>query len=79
MIQAVFLVISILMLVFAVQNSAPVTVSFLFWRFDASLSIVIVLSVFAGAAIVSLLLISNRLRGKMRNISKRKDIPPARS
>jgi uncharacterized integral membrane protein len=34
--------------VFSVQNAAPVGVSFLGWRFEASLAVVIVLSVLAG-------------------------------
>ena len=37
--------------VFSVQNAIPVVISFLFWKFEASLAIVIFLSVLAGAAI----------------------------
>lgn len=75
MIHAVFVGIAILMLVFSVQNSAPVTVFFLFWKFDASLSIVILLSVLAGVVSASLLFLSNRLRGKMKGRSKKHNIP----
>ncbi|MBN2753948.1 MAG: LapA family protein [Candidatus Goldbacteria bacterium] len=38
-----------LLLVFAVQNAAVVSVSFLFWKFDASLSIIILFFFITGA------------------------------
>jgi uncharacterized integral membrane protein len=45
--------------VFSVQNALPVLVTFLFWRFEASLAIVIFLCVvsgmIAGAIIISLI------------------------
>ncbi|MBI4378573.1 MAG: LapA family protein [Nitrospinae bacterium] len=36
---------------FSVQNAGPVVVSFLVWRFEASLAIVIVLCMLAGISI----------------------------
>lgn len=52
MITIILAVIIILIVaVFSVQNAAPAAISFLFWRFDASLAIVIFLSVFAGLII----------------------------
>ncbi|KAF0181083.1 MAG: hypothetical protein FD164_1634 [Nitrospirae bacterium] len=41
--------------VFSVQNASPVAVSFFLWRFEASLAVVIFLSVLAGV-IIGLLL-----------------------
>jgi len=45
--------------IFSVQNAVPVAITFLFWKFEASLAIVIFLSVLsgviAGTIIVSLL------------------------
>jgi len=79
MVLAIFLVCTALAMLFSVQNSAPVTVSFLFWKFDASLSIVILLSVLAGAFIASLLFLSGMLRGKMRKKAENQGIPPAAS
>lgn len=38
----------ILAVVFSAQNAAPVSVSFLTWRFDSSLAIVIAFSVLVG-------------------------------
>ncbi len=76
MILAIIVVCVALAVLFAVQNSAPVTVSFLFWRFDASLAIVILLSVLVGAIIASLLFLSSRLRGKMKKKKEKQGIPP---
>lgn len=43
----VLLLISIVV-VFSVQNAIPVAVNFLFWKFEASLAIVIFLALLAG-------------------------------
>jgi uncharacterized integral membrane protein len=37
--------------VFSMQNAIPVAISFLFWKFEASLAIVIFLSVSGGVVI----------------------------
>lgn len=47
---------------FSVQNAAPVAISFLFWRFDASLAIVIFLSALAGAVITFIVMFWLRVR-----------------
>jgi putative membrane protein len=47
---------------FALQNSVPVTVVFLIWRFDSSLPIVLLLSVAAGALVIALLSTPSVLR-----------------
>ncbi len=77
MVLVIFLVCIALAMLFAVQNSAPVTVSLLFWKFDASLSIVILLSLLAGAVMASLLFISGMLRRKIKKKEENQDIPPA--
>jgi uncharacterized integral membrane protein len=59
-----------LVAIFSMQNATPVAITFLFWRFEASLAIVIFLSVIsgmiAGAIIISLL----RLKPSSKNITK---------
>lgn len=40
---------------FALQNNVPVTVTFLLWRFDSALAMVLLLAVALGALIVALL------------------------
>lgn len=47
----IVLVIIAVVTVFSVQNATPVAISFLFWKFEASLAIVIFLSVLAGVVI----------------------------
>jgi len=46
----VFIIIT-LVTVFSVQNAIPVAISFFFWKFEASLAIVMFLSVLSGMAI----------------------------
>jgi putative membrane protein len=40
-----------LMVIFSVQNAAPVVVSFLSWKFEASLAVIILLCVLTGILI----------------------------
>ena len=47
----IVLIIIAVVMVFSVQNAIPVAISFLFWKFEASLAIVIFLSVLAGVVI----------------------------
>jgi lipopolysaccharide assembly protein A len=47
---------------FALQNNVPVAVTFLLWRFDSSLPIVLLLAVAAGALTVALLSTPSVLR-----------------
>lgn len=55
----ILLIVLFLVSIFSVQNAVPVTITFLFWKFEASLAIVIflcaVLGMIAGAIIVTLL------------------------
>lgn len=60
------LIILALIIIFSVQNAAPVTVSFLRWSFEASLAIVIFLSILSGAIIILILLYSNKLKNYLR-------------
>ncbi len=67
----IVLIIIALVTIFSVQNAIPVAISFLFWRFEASLAIVIFLSVLSGIIIgmiiVSLLRIKQSTK-KQNNI-----------
>lgn len=47
----IVLIIITVVSVFAVQNAIPVAISFLLWKFEASLAIVLFLSVLAGVVI----------------------------
>ncbi|MDD5240533.1 MAG: lipopolysaccharide assembly protein LapA domain-containing protein [Sulfuricella sp.] len=48
--------------IFAMQNNVPVTANFLFWRFDSSLALVLLLALAAGAIIIALLTTPATLR-----------------
>lgn len=47
---------------FALQNSIPVSVSFLFWHFDSSLALVLLLTLAIGGFIVGLVSTPSTLR-----------------
>lgn len=65
MITAIFMVAIItLVTIFSVQNAAPVALSFLFWKFEASLAIIIFLCLLSGVIIG--LIIAYLFRAKMR-------------
>jgi uncharacterized integral membrane protein len=55
-----------IVLIFSVQNAGPVAVSFLSWRFEASLAIVIALSLLGGMVVGMTLLSWIRLRRSSR-------------
>ena len=46
----VFIVVIVVVL-FSVQNATPVAISFLFWKFEASLAIIILLTVLSSVII----------------------------
>jgi uncharacterized integral membrane protein len=60
---------------FSVQNAAPVAISFLFWRFDASLAIVIFLSALAGAVITFIVMFWLRVRRQAKEKQNRQAKP----
>ncbi len=66
-------IIIILVALFAVQNAAPAVISFLFWRFEASLAVVIFLSALAGALITVIIYSS---RAVMKALAARKATTP---
>jgi putative membrane protein len=54
----ILLIVLIIAGIFSIQNAVPVTVTFLSWKFEASLAIVMLLSVLGGiiaGAIITLL------------------------
>ncbi len=56
MLISVFLIIiAVVVIVFLIQNALPVTVTLLAWHFDASLAMVVILSVLLGMVIMALL------------------------
>lgn len=45
----VAIIVAILAVVFALQNAVPITVSFLTWRFESSLALVLLITVALGS------------------------------
>jgi uncharacterized integral membrane protein len=58
--------------IFTIQNALPVSIIFLFWKFQASLAIVIFLSVLTGVVIASITFYWLRIR---RNRQEKKTGP----
>lgn len=76
-IVVLLLIVIAIVTIFSVQNAASVAVSFLFWRFEASLAIVIFLSVLSGILIAWLVMFSGRLR--RRRFAKKLKAPETSS
>jgi lipopolysaccharide assembly protein A len=64
----------IVIVLFSIQNAAPVTVWFYNWKFDASLAIVVFLSVIVGMLVETLFMVSLRLRKAMKRRGQKKDL-----
>lgn len=64
------ILIVLIVTIFSIQNAAPVTVSFLFWRFDASLAIVVFLSMLSGIIVMTLYSLSIKIK---RSLKKNKN------
>ena len=66
------LLIIVVVAVFSAQNALPVSIVFLFWKFQASLAIVIFLSVLTGIVIASIVFFWLRIRkaGKTGRVSR---------
>lgn len=64
------LIISILALIFAIQNTAMVTVSFLFWETQSPLTVVLLIALGVGAVVTVLAVLPGQIRGKWSSFSK---------
>lgn len=69
------LIVAVAAVVFALQNTAPVTVSFFVWQFkDQPLALILLLALAAGVLIGLLTILPGAVRNKWRTISQRKKI-----
>jgi putative membrane protein len=66
------LIIAVIAVIFALQNSATVAITFLFWQFHGSLALLLIISLAVGALITFLALLPGILRGRwsMRKLHK---------
>jgi putative membrane protein len=67
------LLIAILAIVFALQNTGSVAVTFLVWQFHGSLALVLILALLAGMVICFFALIPILIRSRLRASSERKE------
>lgn len=63
------IIIVAVVIIFSVQNSAPVTVTFLLWRFEASLALIIFCSFLTGLILSWIVAFT----GKIKHRTKRQD------
>jgi uncharacterized integral membrane protein len=72
------LAIIVVVAIFSAQNALPVAIVFLFWKFQASLAIVIFLSALTGIVIASIIFLWLRIRraGKTARTSLTNSKPP---
>jgi putative membrane protein len=59
-------VIITIVVIFSIQNAVPVVITFFFWRFEASLAIVVFLSVVAGVLIAWIIAYLSSIRKYFR-------------
>ena len=72
MVTALVVILIAVAAIFSVQNASPVALSFLAWHFEASLAIVILLTLVVGLIIGMAILTLSRLRRAMRKKKERK-------
>ena len=71
--------IAIAAVAFALQNNVPVTVTFLVWRFDSSLAMVLLLALAIGAIVMVLVTAPGALRARWTLSRQRKEISDLRA
>ena len=69
---AVILLIVLLIIagIFSLQNAIPVTVTFLFWKFEASLAIIVLLSILGGIIAGAILMLLIRFKRQPKKTTK---------
>ena len=66
----------IIVVLFSVQNASPVAVTFLFWSFDASLAVVIFLSLVVGIVLGAVVVLGARRTRKGKAGDRDERSPP---
>src|SRR4051812_4952713 len=71
--------IAIAAVAFALQNNVPVTVTFLVWRFDSSLAMVLLLALAIGAIVMALVTAPGAVKARWTLAKQRKEIEAHRA
>jgi uncharacterized integral membrane protein len=74
-----FLILAVLVAMFAVQNAGPVTLRFGFWSVETSLVVVILVSAVVGAAMASLLGLPGWVRDRRRLRAQSRELETLRA
>ena len=70
----VAIIVAILAVVFALQNAVPITVSFLTWRFESSLALVLLITVALGILMSLLVSVPSIVKTRKMISSQKKKI-----
>jgi putative membrane protein len=68
------LIIALIAVVFTIQNTALVTVTFLFWDLNQSLAFVVLLAILSGVLISQFVSVPGKVKRTMENTSQKKKI-----
>ena len=74
-----FLILAILIALFAVQNAGPVTLRFGFWSIETSLVVVILVAAVVGAAMASLLGLPGWIRDRRQLRAQARELEALRT
>ncbi|MCH7952098.1 LapA family protein [Patescibacteria group bacterium] len=66
------LIIATISVIFAVQNAVPITVKLLFWKFEASLAIVLVITFILGLLMGILTFVPGRIKKGIGTLKQKK-------
>jgi len=64
------LIVIVLVAVFSVQNAMPVSITFLFWKFEASLAIIVFLIALAGMVAGAIIVLLLKIRPSVKKQQK---------
>jgi len=70
----VAIIVAILAVVFALQNAVPITVSFLTWRFESSLALVLLITLALGILMSLLVSVPSMIKRRKMISSQKKEI-----
>ncbi len=63
----VAIIVAILAVVFALQNAVPITVSFLTWKFESSLALVLLITISLGVIMSLLVSVPSMIKTRHQN------------
>lgn len=72
------ILVGIVGVLFALQNNVSVTVTFLGWRFEGSLALILLSSLAAGAAVAALITVPGAIKGRWTRSRQRRQIDDLR-